>query len=62
MGAKKKLNIVVLILLQLLLDFSSRTDLMIRRMTKEHVAKFGVREFPSLFLIEREGTFKKIAE
>ncbi|XP_053380728.1 sulfhydryl oxidase 2-like isoform X2 [Mercenaria mercenaria] len=47
---------------QVILDTYRYKPLLVRRMLKESVLKFGISEFPSLFLINRDGTFTKIAK
>ena len=51
------------LIFQVILDMSSHyPTLLVRRMLKQHVSKFGVSAFPSLHLIEKEGSFKQLTK
>ncbi|XP_060571223.1 sulfhydryl oxidase 2-like isoform X2 [Ruditapes philippinarum] len=47
---------------QVILDTIGYKPLLVRRMLKESVLKFGILKFPSLFLINRDGTFTRLAK
>ena len=56
------LNTFLRIFFQVILDMSKYRKLLVRRMLKDDVKKFGVTTVPSLFLINQDGTFTKLAE
>ncbi|KAK3088144.1 hypothetical protein FSP39_015352 [Pinctada imbricata] len=47
---------------QVILDMSTVRNILVRRMTKKSMAKFGINHFPSLFLVMKDGRFKELAQ
>ncbi|KAK6196017.1 hypothetical protein SNE40_001322 [Patella caerulea] len=47
--------------LELILDYVNQKNILIRRMLKETVIKYGISEVPSLYIVNKEGTYSHIA-
>ena len=57
-----QLNFIIGLIFQVILDTFHIPHLLVRRMLRDSVRKYGITEFPSLYLITRDGTFNRIAK
>lgn len=46
--------------LQVILDFFSKKDVVVRRMLDSDAGKFGISKYPSMFIVDKGGTFEVV--
>ncbi|XP_041368961.1 sulfhydryl oxidase 2-like isoform X2 [Gigantopelta aegis] len=46
---------------EIILDTMDQTHILVRRLLKESVTKYGITQFPSLYSLKKDGVYKKLA-
>ena len=53
---------IMVSLFQVILDTFQIPHILVRRMLRDSVRKYGITEFPSMYVITRDGMFNRIAK